>query len=88
MLAPDPRQAGESVGARHAEVEEHDVGVGATDQRKDLRAGGALSDDLEVAGLFERSPHAFDDQPMVVGDENPHDPIVARRPAPNPLGER
>ena len=56
-------------------------GLGAPDQGQDLRTGRALSDHFEVARLFERPPYAFDDQPMIVGDEHPHIPIVAGRQA-------
>ena len=53
----------------------------AADQRQHLRAGVALSDDLEVGRLLEGSLYALDNETMIVGDEHAHGQIVVGRSA-------
>ena len=72
VALPDLAEAGQPVGARHAEVEEHEIGLGAPDHRQNLGAGRRFSDHLEVARLLERPLDPVDDQLVVVGDEDSH----------------
>ena len=72
VLLPDSAQAGKPVGPRHAQVEQDDVRIRTRDQRQHLRAGVALADDLEVRRLLKGALHTFYDQPVVVGNKNPH----------------
>jgi hypothetical protein len=78
VLLADAAQAREPVGARHAQVEQDEVGTRATDHRQHLRAGVALADDLEVRRLFQRALDSFYDQAVIVGDEDSHARIVVR----------
>ena len=76
VALPDLPETGEPVGARHAEVEQHEVGLRSPDHREDLGAGRRFSHDLEVARLLERPFDPVDDQLVVVGDEDSHGRMV------------
>jgi hypothetical protein len=80
MLLAVPAQAGESVGARHAQVEQDDVGIQAADERQHLRARVAFPDDFEVGRLLEGALHSLDYETVVVGNENAHREIVVGGP--------
>ena len=78
MPVPDLVQAGETVHVRHAHVEEDEVGIGASHERKDLGPGLRLAHDLEVAVRLERPADPVQDEAMVVGDHDPHWRSVAQ----------
>ena len=80
VALPDLPETGETVGARHAQVEQHEVRLRSPDHRQNLRAGRGFSDHLEVARLLERPFDPVDDQLVVVGDENSHARMVVGDP--------
>jgi hypothetical protein len=43
-----------------------------------LGAGRRFAHYFEVIRVFERALDAFDDQPMIVGDKDPHGSIVVK----------
>jgi hypothetical protein len=74
VAAPDLVEAGESVDVRHADVEHHEVRLGARDEREHLCPVLRLSDDLEAAVLLERAPDGLEHEAVVVRDQHPHGP--------------
>jgi len=69
---PDLAQARQPVGARHAQVEQNEIGIRSRDERQHLRAGRGFAHDLEVARLLERPLDAVDDQLVIVCDQDSH----------------
>ena len=53
-------------------------GFVSPDERKHLRPGLGLADDLESAVVFERPADPVEDEPMVVGDHDSHPESVAQ----------
>jgi hypothetical protein len=76
----DLRQAGQTVCARHPQVEQDEIGIRTPDEREYLRSGGRLADDFEVLGLVQRPLDSFYDQLVIVGYKNAHDWIVDAEP--------
>ncbi len=56
----------DSVPVRHAQVQQHDVGLAALGERQDLGSGTSLADDLDVVPPFQRSAQPLQNQGMVV----------------------
>jgi hypothetical protein len=76
--ALDLVQAREPVHVRHADVEQDQVWFRAPDEGENLRSRLRLADDLEVVIGLERAFDAVQDEPVVVGDQDPHRATVAQ----------
>ena len=63
-------EARQPVQAREAQVEQHEIGVRAMDERQHLGAGLGLAHDLDVLRAAERPAYRFENQAMVVGNED------------------
>ena len=65
----DPLEHFEAVHARHFDVEKHEIGWIALDQREPFLAGCG-ADEL-IALILERPPHRIADARFVIDDQNP-----------------
>jgi hypothetical protein len=72
MAHADPLETREPVEARHAKVEQQEVGMQSRDQGQDLRSIPRLTDDNEPFFPTEKLFHARQEQWMVVCNQDIH----------------
>jgi hypothetical protein len=70
MLFAKQRQAAEAVENRHLKVEENEVRIRPSHERRDLCAGHGGADDLELPLVLEDLADRFDDERVIVRDDD------------------
>jgi hypothetical protein len=70
MLLTKQRQAAEAVENRHLEIEQDEIGIRPSHERRDLSARRGSADDLELALVLEDLGDRLDDEGVIVRDDD------------------